>query len=525
MRFLYCLILLFISFSSSYTYAQEGDNDLRENIKNYEMEFEKSKTDSTKIEALIKLANAYGEISLDSSLIFQSKAEKIARNSREKELLLKVLILSGNTYRIRENIKKALYYYEEAEKIMKRLPLLKRDAYTLYYLAGFYRNDKKIEEAEKYYIRALEVAEAQKSAESNNLKYIILNGLIELHKNDDEFRKAEFYLKQLQKVVSDLDNADLIALNKSEAYEYTKDIQNTIKSLENSKYRTITYSIVGIVLTVMIGYMFWLYQTKKRREQNNAVLASKNKELEVERQKADTLLLNILPKEVAEELKEFGKATAKQYTRATVLFTDFKGFTNISSGLTPEKLIAELNDCFVMFDEIINKYKMERIKTIGDAYMCVGGIPSINNTNPIDATLAGLEMQRSMKSKRKTKVEQGSDYWQCRLGINTGEVIAGVIGVSKFAYDIWGDTVNVASRMEANGEVDMVNISENTYFLVKDFFVCTPRGKLVVKGKGEMEMFFVEGIKPHLSFKEEGIEPNETFWRLVEEKFFILQKN
>ncbi|TAE74087.1 MAG: hypothetical protein EAZ85_05295 [Bacteroidetes bacterium] len=516
---LFFIFFLLFSFQLS---AQE--DDLRENIKNYQNEFESAKTDSLKLEALIKLANIYGEISLDSSLVFQKKAEKIARNSHEKELLLRVLILSGNTYRLREDNKETLFYYEEAEKIMKRLPLKKRDAYTLYYLAGIYRNQGKIEQSEKYYINALEVAEAQKNLEINNLKYIILNGLIELYKNEEDFRKAEFYLKHLQKVVNELENSDLIALNKKEAYEYTKDIQNTIKSLENSKYRTITYSILGIFFTGLIGYIFWLYQTKRRREKHNALLASKNSELEIERQKSDKLLLNILPKEVAEELKEFGRATAKQYARTTVLFTDFKGFTNISSGLTPEKLIEELNDCFVMFDEIIKKYKIERIKTIGDAFMCVGGLPTTNNTNPIDAVLAGLEMQRRMKAKKVEKLAQGSDYWQCRLGINTGEVIAGVIGVSKFAYDIWGDTVNVASRMEANGEVDRVNISENTYFLVKDFFVCTPRGKLVVKGKGEMEMFFVDHIKPELSLKEEGIEPNESFWQLVNQNFFIFQK-
>ncbi len=519
----FLLFIIFFFLFSLQLSAQERD-ELRENIKNYQNEFESATTDSLKLEALIKLSTIYGEISLDSSLVFQKKAEKIARDSKQKELLLKVLILSGNTYRVRENTKESLFYYEEAEKIMKQLPLKKRDAYTLYYLAGIYRNQDKIKISEQYYINALEVAEAQKNLEINNLKYIILNGLIELCKNEEDFRKAEYYLKQLQKVVNELDNADLIALNKNEAYEYTKDIQNTIKSLENSKYRTVTYSILGIFFTGLIGYMFWLYQTKKRREKHNALLASKNGELEIERQKSDKLLLNILPKEVAEELKEFGKATAKQYARTTVLFTDFKGFTNISSGLTPEKLVTELNDCFVMFDEIINKYNIERIKTIGDAFMCVGGLPTTNVTNPIDAVLAGLEMQRAMKAKRTEKLAQNSDYWQCRLGINTGEVIAGVIGVSKFAYDIWGDTVNVASRMEANGEVDTVNISENTFFLVKDFFVCTPRGKLVVKGKGEMEMFFVEGIKSNLSLKEEGIEPNESFWQLVDEKFFIFQK-
>ncbi|EAY24791.1 adenylate/guanylate cyclase domain-containing protein [Microscilla marina] len=230
---------------------------------------------------------------------------------------------------------------------------------------------------------------------------------------------------------------------------------------------------------------------------------------------SEELLLNILPKEIAEELKAKGTVAPKPYELATVLFTDFKGFTSVAARMKPIDLLKELNACFDAFDEIIEKHEMERIKTIGDAYMCVGGVPNANTTNPVNAVLAALEMQRFMKQKREEKASQGENYWQCRLGINSGEVIAGVIGRKKFAYDIWGDTVNSASRMESNGEAGKVNISGSTHALVKDLFECEHRGKINAKGKGEVDMYFVLGIKPEYSINNEGVEPNELFYSSV----------
>lgn len=227
---------------------------------------------------------------------------------------------------------------------------------------------------------------------------------------------------------------------------------------------------------------------------------------------SEELLLNILPKEIAEELKAKGTVDPKPYELATVLFTDFKGFTNVASRMKPIDLLKELNACFDAFDEIIEKYSMERIKTIGDAYMCVGGVPKLNTANPVNAVLAALEMQRFMYKKREEKIAEGENYWQCRLGINTGEVIAGVIGKKKFAYDIWGDTVNSASRMESNGEAGKVNISGKTYQLVKDLFEVQYRGKINAKGKGDVDMYFVLHIKPEYSVNGEGMEPNDQFW-------------
>lgn len=218
------------------------------------------------------------------------------------------------------------------------------------------------------------------------------------------------------------------------------------------------------------------------------------KQIEKEKQKSEELLLNILPQEIGAELKSKGKATSRSYEHATILFTDFKGFTFMAEKLSPEELIEELNVCFSAFDDISKAHNLEKIKTIGDAYMCAGGIPMPNETHFTDAVKAGIEMQKFIEQRKEERSTQGLPYFELRLGINTGRIVAGVVGKSKFAYDIWGDAVNLASRMESSGEIGKVNISENTYRLVKDQFQCTHRGKIEAKNKGEVDMYFVENI-------------------------------
>lgn len=235
--------------------------------------------------------------------------------------------------------------------------------------------------------------------------------------------------------------------------------------------------------------------------------------VEKEKEKVEKLLLNILPEDTAEELKTKGKASARHYRLASVMFTDFRGFTKIAETMRPKELVAELDRYFVKFDEIIERYGIEKIKTIGDAYMCAGGLPIRNKSNPIDIILAGLEIQRFMEHDIEEKKKTNEVFWQLRIGIHTGELIAGVVGTKRFAYDIWGDTVNIANRMEAGGEVGKVNISGTTFEMASEFFTCHYRGKVKAKNKGEIDMYFVEKIRPELSVNGEGIVPNDTFQR------------
>lgn len=208
-----------------------------------------------------------------------------------------------------------------------------------------------------------------------------------------------------------------------------------------------------------------------------------------ERRKSERLLLNILPSEVAEELKRKGEAEAMMFDHVTVLFTDFVNFTAFSEHLSPKQLVDELHSCFKAFDEIISKYNIEKIKTVGDAYLAVAGLPVLDNIHAAHVVSAAQEIRDFMLLRKE---QRGDKTFEVRIGIHSGSVVAGIVGVKKFAYDIWGDTVNIAARMEQNGEPGKINISQTTYELVKDKFKCTYRGEVDAKNKGKLSMYFVE---------------------------------
>ena len=259
----------------------------------------------------------------------------------------------------------------------------------------------------------------------------------------------------------------------------------------------------------------------ERLEQANALLESQKAEIEEqkkliedEQEKSERLLLNILPFEVARQLKSKGKAGTRYYKFVTVLFTDFKDFSKNTRELEPKDLVAILDEYFAKFDEITGKHYLEKIKTIGDAYMCAGGLPLRNKSNPVDSVLAGLEIQDFMNRVKKAP-QPGLPAWELRIGIHTGPVVAGVVGRKKFAYDIWSETVNAAARMENLGEVNRVNVSEATYEYIKDYFDCIPKGLVDAKNIGEMKLYTVARIKKKYSADEKGIIPNEEFIRLV----------
>jgi len=240
------------------------------------------------------------------------------------------------------------------------------------------------------------------------------------------------------------------------------------------------------------------------------IINVRTEELIIEKEKSESLLANVLPKNTADELMAKGKVTKAKYNFVTVLFSDIQGFTKIAEETNPEVLIDELDKFFFHFDSVVEKYGIEKIKTIGDAYMCAGGIPEKNRTNPIEVILAALEMQEYMEKLKYSSEFEGMKLWDIRIGIHTGTVVAGVVGQKKLSYDIWGDTVNTASRMESSGEPGKINISGTTYEFVKDFFICKYRGKMPVKYKGEIDMYFVEGIKEEL--RDNNNRPNRKFF-------------
>jgi class 3 adenylate cyclase len=208
-----------------------------------------------------------------------------------------------------------------------------------------------------------------------------------------------------------------------------------------------------------------------------------------ERDKSDNLLKNILPDETAQELKQSGAVQAKRFESVTVMFTDFKGFTSYAEHMSPEELVESVDFYFSAFDKIIEKHGLEKIKTVGDAYMCAGGLPFPTDDHPIKAIQAAKEIIEFVRKSKIGNVKRAP--FDVRVGINTGPVVAGVVGTKKFAYDIWGDTVNIASRMESNSEIGKINVSGNTYELIKDQYQCEYRGNIPVKNRGNMDMYFV----------------------------------
>jgi adenylate cyclase len=288
-------------------------------------------------------------------------------------------------------------------------------------------------------------------------------------------------------------------------------------------YMILIYLLLAFSGTIV--YVRWKsFLFLKKKIELESIVSQRTEELQNEKEKSEQLLANILPKDTADELKKKGKASSQKYEMVTVLFSDIQGFTKIAEQMNPEALIDQLDNFYFHFDSVVEKYNIEKIKTIGDAYMCAGGIPEKNRTNPVEVVLAALEVQDYMRELKK----KNSDIWDVRIGVHTGPVIAGVIGHKKFSYDIWGDTVNTASRMESSGEASKINISGHTYELVKDFFICEYRGKMPVKYKGEIDMYFVKGIRPELSVDLYRI-PNKSFFihlqriRLVDIEEFILQ--
>jgi adenylate cyclase len=307
-------------------------------------------------------------------------------------------------------------------------------------------------------------------------------------------KQLEIYNADIKKKLGIIDIQSNLEKQQSELAIVTK--QKQIEQQQKTGFA------IGLGLLCIIAII--LFRNFKAKVKINKVLDKQNAEIE-------GLLLNILPAEVAKELQVNGTSVPKQHDDVAVLFTDFKGFTNIADRMSPQDLVSQLSECFVAFDSIIDKYGLEKIKTIGDAYMCAGGIPSKGEKNTYRIVKAAIEIQQWVEQNNMKRVRNNLEPWDIRIGVHTGPLVAGVVGKKKYAYDIWGTTVNIASRMESNGEPGKVNISAAAYQLVKEDFECVYRGKITAKNIGDIDMYFVDKELDH-SYRVIGNDANSDLF-------------
>lgn len=508
----------------------------------------KSKDYTQAVKSAIQVASTYEDAAkLDLAVKYYKDAINYANQSKDKKLQAYALekegdflLMSNNAANKKKNYQTAENLYRQADdkqglgSVLKKLAKFafeqKDDATAITYIKGLLDKDKEylLSEFEKLNLcKALLAISMRKNnlemliyalvnVEKVDKKAVFNNSFNDLTDIDEEILKKEFdsaLAKSLPEVQTLVKKQEGVLTGKITQQENKEDLNELqLKAIESKWQKEIIAKqgevarlkdienqrlIIGIIGTLLIFALSIVALIG--RQVANRKLAKQKEEIikqsaiiEEERRKAETLLLNILPREIAEELKDKGYSMPRSYDLVTVLFTDFKGFTQIAEKLTPEQTVEKLNFFFQKFDEIAQKHNLEKIKTLGDGYMCAGGIPNENSTNPIDAVMAGLAMQKFMREWNSERIIKGEPIFELRLGINTGALVAGVIGKNKFAYDVWGDTVNLASRMESSGEIGKVNISGSTYEWVRHLFVCTYRGKVLAKNKGEIDMYFVE---------------------------------
>ncbi len=405
------------------------------------------------------------------------KTLKIAEGLGNKYLQVKALNNSGTDYQMQGNYSKALEYHFKALRMENEIGDKSMQAATLGGIGNDYTKAGEFKEAEEYLKRAIAMCD---SLGITDKSYFFESCISQLYDTTGRPELAFEHYKKAMVLKDTLFNVDKGKQITRKEMNYDFDKKEAAAQAEQEK-KNIRQTIIRNAITVgLAGALIFLIVVYRQRNK-----------IKLGKKRSDELLLNILPEEVAEELKEKGSAEAKSFDEVTVMFTDFKGFTTIAEKLSAKELVAEIDYCFKGFDNIINKYGIEKIKTIGDSYMAASGLPIANKTHAKDMVSAALEIVKFMEEHKQQRAKEGKPVFEIRIGINSGHVVAGIVGVKKFAYDIWGDTVNLASRMESSGEPGKVNISGSTYELVKNDFACTHRGKIQAKNKGEVDMYFV----------------------------------
>ena len=411
-------------------------------------------------EGSLNAYNAIGKLYTDEgkyelALESLNKALNLAEKLNVKLSIVKSLTRLGNLYTKQEQYKIAIDYYKKAEKLAVDI-------------------SAKIELKDLYQQMSLaysKSADYRKAFQYQSLFSTIKDTLYN-NENDRKLGSMQFD-HDLQK-------------KQGEINLLTKDKALSELQVKRQKFARNAFA-GGLALVFLIALLIlWNYTQKVKT----------NRMLDRQKDQIEHLLLNILPSEVAKELQDNGEATPRNYDSVAVMFTDFKSFTVHADKLSPGELVAELNACFIAFDDIIGRYNLEKIKTIGDSYMCAGGIPTADPMYAHNMVKASLEIQDYMEYYNSRRKELGLAPWDLRIGIHVGPVVAGVVGKRKYAYDIWGSTVNIASRMESNGAPGQVNISASAYDIIKDQFICSHRGKIYAKNVGEIDMYFVEKNVP-----------------------------
>jgi len=480
------------------------------------------------------IADVYSVIgNTKNAEIYYSKAIQILRKSDNAIALGTVLLNAGDQYLKNKKFDTALQYFKESgalfnkadysigtaycmgnigmvyaeqgqddlamENISKCIQMLEKqeDYYGisdyLTYMADIYQKRDDSKTAMSYATRSLELAKKYKlkdQASKSNLK------LSELYQKSGNIAESYKYYKDhiaLRDSVTNLKSMQQMADLRTNYEVSQKQVQvnllnkdKEIQQLRVKRQRNLIYATTSTLLLIII-LAVGLFRRNKFIQRTKAII-------EEEKNRSDLLLLNILPEETAQELKQNGKVQAKKFESVTVLFADFKAFTQYAENLSPEQLVESVDFYFSKFDSIMETYGLEKIKTIGDAYMCAGGLPFVTDDHAVKVVQAAFEIAAFVANSMQHTVAQQTRF-EIRIGINSGAVVAGVVGRKKFAYDIWGDAVNVASRMESCSEPGKINISENTFELIKDTFACEYRGEIDVKNRGMMKMYFVTGPK------------------------------
>lgn len=409
----------------------------------------------------------------------------------------------GDVYQDMGKFARAADYHLQASKIVAESKIESAIAVAYLGVARARLHQGKYTLAKQYSHQALQLLQKQYALEPISKAELLASQVDSASGNGTEALK---HYKEYVRLSNQLRGDDIRRAAQVEAFDGEFAKQKALAQAEQEKREALANAelkqeytrrnalLGGIALLVIFGaFMFNRFRVTRQQKR---IIEQQKAIVEKEKRRSDDLLLNILPAEVAEELKEKGHTEAKLFEQVTVMFTDFKDFTKIAETLSPKELVAEIHTCFKAFDNIISEYNIEKIKTIGDSYMCVGGLPVANKTNATDIVNAALKIQHYMEQQSEGRKKEGKNTYDIRIGIHSGAVVAGIVGVKKFAYDVWGDTVNIASRMESSGEARKINISGETYELIKDAFVCRHRGKIKAKNKGEIDMYFVEGIAP-----------------------------